>query len=373
MNILIFSWRGPGHPNAGGAEQVTFEHAKGWAKAGHKVSLFTSYYIGAKREEDVEGVNVIRRGAQLLGVQIEAFKWYLFGTHPKFDLVIDEFHGIPFFTPLFVRSKKLAFIHEVTKEVWGLNPWPYPFKLVPAILGTLFEPLIFNFFYWNIPFMTVSESTKKDLIAWGINEENITVVHNGVNLPQKINFPSKQPKKTIIFLGVLSKDKGTEDAIKVFKYLYEKDQSFQFWVVGKSARGYLIQVKRLTRQLGVRNIKFWGYVSERLKFELLARSHILINTSIREGWGLVVLEAAAVGTPTVGFNVPGLRDSIINGKTGILSEVDPKKCAKHILSLIAEKGRYERFRSSCISFSRKFRWEKSVRISLKLVESLVTS
>lgn len=368
MNILLFSWRGPGHPNAGGAEQSTFAHAKGWAKAGHKVSLFTSYYIGAKREENIEGVNIIRRGAQFIGVQVEAFKWYLFGSHTKFDLVVDEFHGIPFFTPLYVRKKKLAFIHEVTKEVWGLNPWPYPFKLIPAILGTIFEPLIFKIFYRNTSFMTVSESTKKDLTDWGINEKKITIVHNGINLPKKMNLPAKEPKKTIIFLGALSKDKGVEDAIKVFKYLYEKDQGFQFWVVGRSANDYLIKIKQLAKSLGVGNIKFWGYVSEIKKFELLARAHILVNPSIREGWGLVVIEAAAMGTPTVGYDVPGLRDSVQNGKTGILSAAKSQSCSEEVLSLISDKEKYRTLSRNCIHWSKQFNWQKSARTSLNLIK-----
>ncbi len=124
MNILILSWRGIGHPNAGGAEIVTHEHAKGWVKAGHQVILFTSYFPDAKREEVIDGIEIKRYGRQMLGVQWEAFKWYLFGVHCKFDLVIDQFHGIPFFTPFYVRSKKIAFIHEVAKEVWRLNSLP---------------------------------------------------------------------------------------------------------------------------------------------------------------------------------------------------------------------------------------------------------
>src|SRR3989344_3656213 len=118
MNILILSWRGPGHPSAGGAEQVTLEHAKGWVKAGHDVTLFTSFFKDAKRKDLVEGIKIIRSGRQFFEVQFRAFLWYILAKHHKFDLVIDEFHGIPFFTPLYVRSRKLAFIHEVAKEVW---------------------------------------------------------------------------------------------------------------------------------------------------------------------------------------------------------------------------------------------------------------
>src|SRR3989344_4669413 len=143
MNILVFSWRDPKHPMAGGAEQVMHEHMKGWVNAGHTVTLFSSAFNGAPPEEKVDGVKVIRKGYQLLGVQIYAFFWYLFSDHPKFDLVVDQFHGLPFFTPLYVRSPKLAVLQEVAKEVWLLNHLQKPLNLIIGWAGYLTEPFFF--------------------------------------------------------------------------------------------------------------------------------------------------------------------------------------------------------------------------------------
>lgn len=374
MNILILSWRGPGHPNAGGAEISTHEHAKGWVKAGHSVTLFTSYYEGAKREEIVDGVSVLRKGRQFIGVQWEAFKWYLFKDHPKYDLVIDQFHGIPFFTPLYIRGKKLAFIHEVTKEVWGLNPWSWPFNLIPTAVGFIFEPLIFILFYGNIPFMTVSDSTKSDLIKWGIPRGSITVIHNGVDLPKNKRSFQKEKKKTLIFLGALSKDKGIEDVLKTFSILDKNDPNFQFWIVGKGESHYLEKLKKQTIKLKLnRKIKFLGFISSSKKFELLAKAHLLINPSVREGWGLVVIEAASVGTPAVGYNVSGLKDSIVNGKTGVLSAKDPGSLAAAVLELMNNTDKYNMFRKNCLLWSNKFDWLTSVNESLKLVGKVFES
>lgn len=371
MNILILSWRGPGHPNAGGAEISTHEHAKGWVKAGHKVTLFTSSCEKAPKWEILDGVEIIRMGYQVFGVHFEAFYWYLFEKHTNFDLVIDQFHGIPFFIPLYVRTKKLAFIHEVAKEVWWLNSWKRPLNFIPAIIGTVFEPLMFSLFYKKIPFMTVSESTKKDLIEWGIPKENIAVVNNGINKPNRVAF-DKERTKTVIFLGALSQDKGIKDAIKAFSIINKREKDWQFWVVGKSDPNYLLRIKNLVRKSGLsQNTKFWGYVSEKKKYKLLKRAHILINPSIREGWGLVVIEAAAMGTPTVAFDVPGLRDSIVNGKTGILC---PKKgvenMADEVLKLSKDKKRYLKMKKNAITWSKNFIWDKSTKESLKYINSL---
>lgn len=371
MNILILSWRGPGHPHEGGAEVSTHNHAKGWVKAGHNVTLFTSYYPGARQEEKIDGVLIKRCGSQNFGVHWEAFKWYLFGNHLKYDLVVDEFHGIPFFTPIYVREKKLAFIHEITKEVWALNPWPFPLNLIPAFIGRIFEPLIFQLFYRNIPFMTGAQSAKDDLILWGIPEKNITIIHHGFDKPKKIDF-SKSEKMTIIFLGALSKDKGIEDALQVFSILSITDWDFRFWVIGKGEEHYFRQLQLQAYKMGLKDkIKFWGFVSNNKKFELLAKAYLLVNPSVREGWGLVVIEAASVGTPTVGYNVAGLKDSIVNGKTGILCDKNPKACTEAILGLVENREKYQLFKKNCLQWCRRFSWEKSADESLKLIEELV--
>lgn len=370
MNILTFSWRGQGHPSAGGAEISTHEHAKRWVREGNEVTLFTSFFPGAKKEEIVDGVKIIRRGCQLLGVHLTALKWYLFDDHDNFDLVIDQFHGIPFFTPIFVRVKKLGFIHEVTKEVWKLNPWPKPFNLIPALLGTIIEPLIFKLIYKNIPFMTVSKSTKDDLINWGIDKDKITVVYNGLDRPN-IKIPKKENVKTIVFLGVLTKDKGIEQALEVFsglKKIYKNN--IRFWVIGKGNPDYEVFLRQKAKKIGLPKVKFWGYVSNKKKLNLLAKAHILVNTSIREGWGLVVLEAASVGTPAVAFNVVGLKDSIQHGKTGLLSEYSTADFVKNVWLLLRDEDKYRSFRENAIFWSKKFSWEKSAGESLSLLNAL---
>lgn len=368
MNILILSWRGPGHPNAGGAEISTHEHAKGWVKAGHSVTLFTSYYQGAKQEEIIDGVHLIRRGEQLFGVHIQAFIWYLFKKHQKFDIVVDQFHGIPFFTPLYVKSKKLAFIHEVAKEVWFLNEFSFPFSVVAPYIGFWAEPFIFKL-YKKMPFMTVSQSTKDDLIAWGINRENISVIYNGIDHPE-IKIPPKERIKTIIFLGALAKDKGIEEALDVFSLLQKKYQnSISFWVVGKGHPKYEAFLKEKSKILGLRNIKFWGFVENKQKFSLLGRAQILINTSVREGWGLVVMEAASVGTPTVAFNVQGLKDSIRDNKTGLLSE-SVEGFVENVTYLLEDQKKYKEIRKNAINWSRNFSWEKSAKMSLDLIKRI---
>ncbi len=371
MNILVFSWRDPKHPLAGGAEQVMHEHMKGWVAAGHRVILFASYFRGGSKEEVLDGVRIIRRGHQLLGVHMAGFFWYLFAKHQKFDLVVDQFHGIPFFTPLYVRKPKLAVIQEVAREVWFLNPLPQPLNWLIGTIGYLSEPFIF-FLYKRTPFMTASLSTQKDLLKFGIGKKKITIVPHGLIVIKPKPFPKKEKKQTLVFLGVLSKDKGIEDTLGCFQLLNEKG-NFQFWVIGKAeTKDYFNRLKRLASKLGLEDkVKFWGFVSQKKKFELLTRAHLLLNPSVREGWGLVNLEANAMGMPVVAYCSPGLVDSVKDGQSGILCRRNsPENMAEEVFNLLNNQKKYNELQKGALDWSKNFSWQKSGKKSLDLIKKI---
>lgn len=370
MNILVFSWRDPRHPLAGGAEQVMHEHMKGWMKAGHQVTLFASKFTNSSVEEVIDGIHIVRRGYQYLGVQLAGFFYYL-KNHQKYDLVVDQFHGLPFFTPLYVGKPKLAVIQETARSVWLLNPLPRPINWIIGILGYLSEPPIF-LFYKKIPFMTGSESAKKDVAKFGISLRNITVIPHGVIIKKPTKNFKKEKKPTIVYLGVLSKDKGIEDALKCFAIL-AKGGSFQFWVIGKpETKQYEQKIKELVDKLNLdRKVKFWGFVSQEKKFELLAKAHLLINPSVREGWGLVNIEANSMGTPVVAYCSPGLVDSVKDGLNGILcSRNTPENLAENVLKILGKKDGYETLQEGAISWSKHFTWDSSIKRSLLWIQGI---
>lgn len=370
MNILVFSWRDPKHPLAGGAEQVMHEHMKGWIAAGHSVTLFASRFADCSREETIDGIHIIRRGIQYWGVQILGALYYILGKHEKYDLVVDQFHGIPFFTPVYVRVPKLAVIQEVAREVWLRNDLPFPFDKMIGIIGYLGEPLLF-IFYKSTHFMTGSESAKEDLQKMGIAAKYITVVPHGVLLDEKPDkLPTKEKVKTIVHLGALAKDKGIEDSIETFGLLH-KSGTYHFWIIGRGGGTYLELLKQKVKKLGIdKNTTFWGFVSQRQKFELLAKAHVMINPSLLEGFGLVNIEANSVGTPVVGYTSRGLVDSIDDGLSGLLVKPNtPKNLSKAVVKIL-DKKTYAKLSTGALKWSKNFEWEKSRAKSLKLIESL---
>ena len=104
------------------------------------------------------------------------------------------------------------------------------------------------------------------------------------------------------------------------------------WVIGN---GYLY---RELKKLNIKDVFFYGYIKNELKFEMLGKAHIILIPAVREGWGLVVTESNAMGTPAVAYNVPGLRDSIRHGETGILVKENSPYRACNLRSLVVKKS-----------------------------------
>ena len=107
------------------------------------------------------------------------------------------------------------------------------------------------------------------------------------------------------------------------------------------------------------DVSFRGRVSEDEKVSLLQASDLLIACAVREGWGLTVTEAARRGTPAAAYDVPGLRDSILDGRTGVLTPPTPAALAAAAESLLRDPGRYEQVRHAAWDRARNLSWERT--------------
>jgi glycosyltransferase involved in cell wall biosynthesis len=365
MNILILNWRDTKNPKSGGAEIVTLEHAKAWVKKGHNVTWFTSEFENSKKEEKIQGVNIVRRGS-FLTVYLHAPIYYLF-SKIKFDVVIDEIHGIPFFTPLFVKKPKIAFIHEVADEIWDYM-FPFPVNKI----GKFIEPLYFKL-YKNVKFWTDANSTIEDLVAKGIKRKNCIAINCSINNKTVEKLPKKERIPTFVFVSRVVKMKGIEEVIRSFFYILREFKDARLWIVGDGEKKYVEELKETMRSFSISTkVKFFGRVNDNKKLELMRKAHLLLHASIKEGWGLVVIESASQGTPSVVYNVAGLKDSVKNNKTGVvLEENNAKDMAKQAISLIKDKRKYLSFQKNGISWVKSLTWEKATKESLNLLEKTI--
>lgn len=304
------------HRNAGGAEVYTDRVAKEWVKQGHEVTLFASSVEG-RPEFDVApgGYAIVRRGTRH-GVYREARRYWRSEGRGNFDLVVDEVNTRPFGCSRFVRGTPVvALIHQVCKEIWDYETtWPL------SIIGRrVLEPRWLSW-YRNVPVVTVSESSRESLEGYGLKQ--ISVLPEGYDESSGGTVGSgKETNPTLVFVGRLTANKRPADALEVHRLLSRKHKNLQLWVIGGGP-----EEERLRRFAGD-GVTFFGRCEDNVKQALLGRAHILLVTSVREGWGLVVTEAASNGTVACGYDVAGLRDSI-TASGGMLSDASPASLAE---------------------------------------------
>ena len=367
MRIVLFSWRDIGNPRAGGAEIATFEHMRHWATAGHQVTLFTARYPGAAVEDRRAGVHVVRRGSQLT-VHIAAQHWYRH-LRVRPDLVVDEVHGVPFGALAYAKTPVVAWIYEVARDIW-FRMFPLPV----ALAGRLVEAATLHWYArQQVPFVADSQSTANDLTAVGVSPTRLTVIEPAIRPVPLDTLTEKERTPTLLFVGRLVRTKGVEDAIQALLLVQQRHPACQLWIIGRGPGAYEVQLRHLVNQLGLAgSVHFLGRVDDAEKLQRMQRAHLLIHPSQREGWGINVIEANAMGTPAVAYRVPGLRDSIVDGETGLLSGYGrPSQLAASVCSLLEAPDKYEAMRRTGLQWSRRFTWEAAADRSLRLLTRVV--
>jgi len=206
----------------------------------------------------------------------------------------------------------------------------------------------------------------------GMRGENLTVIHNCVD--HQLYRPSGLTKfdiPTVAFVGRLKKYKSIDILIKAMQIVAGEIDRVKLLIIGDG--DYRNQLQRLTTKLGLDSIvEFTGYVEEGRKVELLERSHVVVNPSPKEGWGLTNIEANACGTPVIASDAPGLRDSVINGQTGLLFEYgNIRDLAEKILLILGNRELREKFSKGALSWASGFSWDASAAEMLNLLNQIV--
>jgi len=362
MNILILNWRDIKNPTGGGAEQLTHEMAKRWVQNGHAVTQITSLFPQGKRKETIDGVKFIRMGKWWTVHVLTGF-YYRRYLSKKTDIIIDEVHWFPFFSKVYANKKTIALTCEVANKLL-FTIFPYPIAGIFRIIEKFYIKL-----YKGVPTMVISESTKSDLIAQGHNKRNIIVLPMGFTKPTNLKQYKKEKTPTIIYLARLNKQKGIFDAVESVKIIKQQIQDVRLWVLGMGDKTVLDDLKNQIDQKDIQNnVTFFGFVSEDDKYRLLAKSHILIVPSVQEGWGLTVPEAGLVKTPTVAYNVLGLRDIIEDGISGKLVATHPKALAKGVIDLLQNKKQYQLLQMGAMKRAHSFDWDKTGEVSLSFIK-----
>ncbi|MEV4100747.1 glycosyltransferase family 4 protein [Nonomuraea sp. NPDC049649] len=365
MKIAVVNWRDPWHPDSGGAETYAWEMARRMVRAGHEVWFVTARAPGQSRSETREGVRVRRMGG-VFTVYPLVLLWLLV-RRGRFDGVLDCQNGIPFFTPWVLprRTRVLLVVHHVHDRQFGLHlPWWL------AAVGRFLEGPVSRWTYRRHAGVAVSPSTvraMRERLRW---TGPVHVVHNGVNATPPPET-GKSPVPRVVCVGRLVAHKRVDLLLEAAAELRERWPGLVVDVIGRGPEEAALRA-RLPE-----GVTLHGYLPEEEKARLVASAWVHVSASQGEGWGLCVVEAAALGVPTVAFDVDGLRDAVRDGETGWLvpeggsPASDLAKGLGAALDELAEAGP-DAYNMKCRKWAGRFSWDASADRLMALLTTTLT-
>lgn len=361
MKILALTWKHPLDPTAGGAERYLMEVTRRWADDGHGVTIFGPRNPGARgltSAGEHPGLEYLARGSRW--TVFRAAHQYLRHHGHEYDRVLETVSTRPFAAHSIVGHKAVALYHQTAEEVWNLE-FPRPL----AIWGRhLLEPS------WIRRMRTAqvvanSPSTAAALARFGVVCG--AVVPPGCWVPAAVTprpGPSRHPR--LLWVGRMVRTKRPEDALSAYGLVRERLPGTSLDMVGS---GYLLAQLAALDSCGV---TIHGCVSEQAKRALMARADVLLLPGTREGWGIVAMEAAAHGVPVVAYDIPGLRDAVVDGVTGILVPPNPTALGLAAASLLKDSALWRRLSTAASQRAQEFRWDRASQDLLRALSHPTT-
>lgn len=365
-NILVLNWRDIKNPYAGGAE-VQLQHIfKRLASMGHRVTLLSSHFKGGLREETIDGIEVIRRGDRWTFNYTVPWMYLRHLKKRRFDIVVDDMNKVPFYTPLYIKEPLVAMTQHMHGTV-AFREAP-----LPCALYVYLAERAIALAYKKVPFLTISESTRDELVGMGIPEKNIEIVHCGVD--SALYFPGSDFRSTtplVLCVSRFRRYKGVHLAIEAMDRVRRAIPEAQLMLIGTGEQEENLR-KLVRRQNLEAHVQFAGPLSPEAKVAMLRRAWLLLNPSSKEGWGLTVLEANACGVPVVTFDSPGLKEAVRDGETGFLvRQRDGEAMAEKVITLIQDVELRERMAQGALQWARGFSWDEAARKTLAFLEKAI--
>jgi glycosyltransferase involved in cell wall biosynthesis len=352
VRLLVINWLDRENPQSGGAETHLHEIYGRLALRGHDVTLLCSGWEGCAPETTLDGMTVKRVGQRwTFALHVVAAYRALHRVAP-FDLVIEDINKLPLFSPLWVRER----VDVVVPHLFGWTA----FREAPwAVAGTVVAaeraiPLV----YRRCDFTAISESTRSDLLARGVPVERTKVIYCGIDSERFTPAPEQRSATPVIaYVGRLRRYKGVELILQAAARM--ENRGVQIEIAGTGEDRARLEALALSLDLGA-SVRFLGFVSEAEKSALLRRAWIVSLTSPKEGWGITNLEAAACGTPVVASDSPGLRESVLDGRTGFLVQHgDITALAAAYDRIIADPALVTQLGTAGRAFAESFTWESA--------------
>jgi glycosyltransferase involved in cell wall biosynthesis len=320
------------------------------ATGAYDVSVLSHMYTGAPRDEDIDGLHVIRRGGRAT-FNYTAAAWLI--RHARtFDCIVEDINKVPFFTPLYVRTPRLHMVmHFFGRTIFSeINP-----LMASYIYGMeRCMPLV----YARERFVGISESTRSDIYRLCGSKAGVSVVEPGIDTAFFHPVAGKAARPAMVYVGRLKKYKNVQFVLRCLPRLRERIATLRFDIAGGG--DYEKELRRLVDEMKLNDcVHFHGIVSEEHKRRMLSEAWINVLPSVKEGWGITNIEANCCGTVALASGVHGLRDSVQHGETGYLFAYnDEDDFMARALELLQDTGGIRtRMERQARTFGTRYSWE----------------
>jgi len=345
--IHVLAWRDLDDVEAGGSEVHVANVAALWAEAGVEVVLRTSYAQGHPPREVRDGYQVIRKAGRYMVFPRAALS-EVAGRYGKRDALIEIWNGMPFFSPVWATGPRVVFLHHVHAEMWKMVLPPHL-----ARLGDTMERRLAPRLYRRSRIVTLSPSSKQEMLELGFPEDRIEVVPPGID-PRFC--PAGEPSATPLVVGVgrLVPVKRFDRLIRAVAAARATAPTLELAIVGTGPERNAL--RELVRSLDAeRYVTFLGRISDDELLDLYRKAWAVASTSVREGWGMTLTEAAACGTPAVATRIPGHLDAVVDGVSGLLAD-DVAGLAAHLATIVNDPALRRRLRAGALAHAAGFTW-----------------
>jgi glycosyltransferase involved in cell wall biosynthesis len=351
MRVLVLNERDPLHPKAGGAEIHVAEIFERLAARGHEVTLAATSYKGCEPEHELDGMRVWHLGPIPIYYPRVAFETLRATRRGEYDVVVECLNKVPFYSPVYSQVPVLAVCHHLFGEV-AFQQVSWPVAATVWLSEQLIPPL-----YRAPDFITISESSKRDLVLRGIASNRIEVSHCGIDRPTIEVDTTKTRPMRVSYVGRLEAYKHVDVMLRACAELVGRFPELELFVIGRGVEREPLEA--LARELGIEErTTFTGFVSDEERDQLLAGSRVCVCPSEKEGWGLTIIESNALGTPVVATDADGLRDSVRNTETGYLVPLrDVAGFRDKIAALLEDDELAGQMSERALAWSRTFDWE----------------
>ena len=354
MRVLVLNWLDWTHPLWGGAEVYLRETSRRMASRGHDVTVLSSTHAGGASNEVLDQVHVARRGRfWTYGLELPWHYRRLVRERGAWDVVVEYTNKVPLFSPLWAGTPVVAVAHHL----WGRAIFAEsPLQVAAAVWAS--EALI-PLAYGHVPWLAVSPSTRADLIARGIPPDSITLAPNGIELPPARSVATPDPHvPRVAWVGRVRRYKRLDLLLRAMAVVRRTVANATLDVVGDGPA--LVETRTLAAKLGLGPdaVTFHGAVPDAVRDRVVSRAWVLAQPSIKEGWGRTVLEAGAMGVPSVVADSPGLRDAVIDGQTGVVvNDAAPDNFARAIAGLLRDHALRTRLGAGARTFAGTHGWD----------------